>query len=77
MATCKSCGNEGIDGDNFCRQCGEELAEDTFNCECGAEVNSADNFCHACGAAFSGIEESDDEEEEPEDTSEEESNGMF
>lgn len=73
---CKQCGHEGEEGDNFCRQCGEELAEETFNCECGAEVMSNDNFCHNCGAAFSGVEESDDnEDEEGDEGNEEESPG--
>lgn len=59
MAICEQCGNDGIDGDKFCRQCGEEFGADTLNCECGAEVGPDDNFCHACGAAFT--EESDDD----------------
>lgn len=55
---CKNCGTETYEGDNFCRQCGEEI--ESFNCECGADVKEGDNYCHACGAALEGVEESNE-----------------
>ncbi|MFH1063491.1 MAG: hypothetical protein V1729_00255 [Candidatus Woesearchaeota archaeon] len=60
MVCCNGCGTEGMDGDCYCRQCGEEMpATQVLSCECGEEVLPNDNFCHSCGSSFSGeIEDS-------------------
>ncbi|MBT7903133.1 hypothetical protein HN587_04650 [Candidatus Woesearchaeota archaeon] len=59
MAHCNECSTKGLAGDNYCRQCGEDLPEEeVIKCDCGVVVSEDDNFCHACGAGFEGdIEE--------------------
>ena len=68
MVCCEGCGSESMDGDGYCRQCGQELpAIEVLSCECGTEVLPNDNFCHQCGAGFSEtIEEADESGEEEE-----------
>ena len=66
MTTCEQCGNEAMEDDVYCRQCGEELASNTLTCECGADVLPDDNYCHQCGAAFTGTVEEDEHHEEEE-----------
>lgn len=47
-ATCPACRQTARPGDNFCRSCGNRLAQ---SCpDCGASVHAADHFCERCGA---------------------------
>jgi uncharacterized membrane protein YvbJ len=77
MVECEQCGNEPIEEDVYCRQCGAELPNSTMNCECGADVLSDDNYCHQCGAAFDGVvEEPAHEEEEGDEESDEDTEDL-
>lgn len=47
---CRTCGTEVVDGDTYCRACGNRINDTPGACSCGAETREDDNFCHACGA---------------------------
>jgi len=43
-------GHENMEGDNFCRICGERLSGGQITCKgCGAVIDSGSNFCGKCG----------------------------
>ncbi len=47
-ALCTACGAENIQGDKFCRQCGEKLLQ--YCPQCGTIIDTPSKFCHECGA---------------------------
>jgi len=46
---CPSCDSEVADDDVFCRECGQNLEEESGCPGCGEEVAANDKFCRKCG----------------------------
>ena len=57
MATCKNCGEELAEDSVFCPNCGERVTRALKCASCGTELRAGARFCDQCGKAVAESEQ--------------------